>query len=220
MKKIEERTDEKGFRRIWLYETIGGYEYQTYCGLVDKSGKEIVPCKYHNILGFFNGMPLACVELSHKWGYIDSNGKEVVPCEYDFADDRFYCGLATVTKKHKSGAINSRGIEVIPCIYDDVFVFIDNLAGVSRNGKYGSIDTKGDIIIDFKYEYLGVMGQNRICICSYGKYGLIDYKGCLIAPCIYDGLTDFKSGNRIEFKKGAEHGFLDINGNVIQILPF
>lgn len=217
MKRIEDKVDEKGFRRIWEYEIVNGYEYDTYCGLVDKSGQEVIPCKYQNILGFFNGQPLSCVQLNGKWGYINEEGREVVPCIYDFAEDRFYCGLATVEKDGKWGAINSVGQVIVPCKYDKSIIYHDNLAGTRLNGKCGCVDTKGNIIISFKYDYASVMGQNRICVKLNGKYGLIDYRGNQITSCIYDGISDIMSGNRIEYLQGSVRGFMDLEGNTIQV---
>lgn len=221
MKKVIETDcgyDDKGYRRVWLYDEIDGFEFKTFCGLVDKSGTEVVSCKYHNILGFYHNNPLACVELNDKWGYIDEDGKEVVPCQYDFAEDMFYCGLATVEKDEKWGCIDSTGKLIIPLVYDDSIIFFEQLAGAKRNGKYGVISTNGNIVIDFCYDYCGVMGQNRICVEQYGKCGLIDYKGNIIVPCIYDGISNILTGNRVSYKKGNEHGFMDLNGKVIQIL--
>ena len=105
-------------------------------------------------------------------------------------------------------------------MYYDSIIFFEQLASTKRNGKSGVINTNGNIVIDFRYDYCGVMGKNRICVKQYGKYGLIDYSGNTIAQCIYDGISDIHKGDRIEYKKGNEHGFMDLNGNRIQLLPF
>ena len=52
-------------------------------GVIDKSGKEVIPCKYDFIYDFCEG--LAKVRLDGKYGYIDKSGKEVIPCKYDGA---------------------------------------------------------------------------------------------------------------------------------------
>ena len=38
------------------------------CGAIDKSGNEVVPLKYDDIMGFREG--LAAVKLNGKWGFI------------------------------------------------------------------------------------------------------------------------------------------------------
>ncbi len=222
MKKIiDEYADEKGFRRVQIIEkSDDGFKHGIYVGLVNSLGEEVVSCKYHEIIRFYYGAKLAAVKRNRKWGYINEMGQEIVECEYNFVEDRFYCGLATVSKDDKWGCIDETGKLVIPLDYDDSILFCDNLAGTKRNGKSGVIDIKGNVVVDFLYDYCGVMGQNRICVKLNDKYGLINYNGRTITPCVYDGISDIKTGNRIEYQKGAEHGFMDLDGYTIQILPF
>lgn len=52
-------------------------------GFFDKTGKEVIPCKYDDALGFSDGF--APVMQNGKWGYIDKTGKEAVPFVYDTA---------------------------------------------------------------------------------------------------------------------------------------
>lgn len=111
-KEIENKRDQMGYARVFQYEVYEGLELRTFCGLVNRNNEEIVPCKYHNIIGFWNDAPLAVVEISDKYGYINKQGKEVTPICYDFADDRFYCGLASVERDGKRGFVDSNGREV------------------------------------------------------------------------------------------------------------
>ena len=50
-------------------------------GYIDKTGSEVVPCKYDKAFGFSEG--LAKVKKSGKYGFIDKTGREVVPFIYD-----------------------------------------------------------------------------------------------------------------------------------------
>lgn len=223
-REIEKYTDDLGYAHIQEYETFKDgdvvFEYPTYMGLVDKNGKQIVPCKYHNIIKFYNNAPLAPVELNNLWGYINQTGREVVPCHYSFADDKFYCGLAMVTKNDNYGFINSEGFEIIHCQYDDAHICWDNLCAVCYNGKWGVIDKNNNTIVSFEYDYANVMGNDRIIVCRYEKYGLLDYNGKVIVGCMYDGLSNILSDGRIEYKRNGEHGFMDLNGGHKEILPF
>ncbi len=47
-------------------------------GLVDISGREVVPCNYDDISGFSEG--LAVVSFEGKDGFIDTAGRIVIPC--------------------------------------------------------------------------------------------------------------------------------------------
>ena len=50
-------------------------------GFIDKTGNEVVPCKYDIASDFREG--LAIVEMNGKRGYIDKTGREVTPVKYD-----------------------------------------------------------------------------------------------------------------------------------------
>ena len=62
-------------------------------GLIDGSGKMIVPFNYDWIASYSEGF--AMMKLDEKYGFLDKEGKEVIPCKYDWADS-FSEGLAVV----------------------------------------------------------------------------------------------------------------------------
>ena len=89
---------------------------------------------------------------------------------------------------------------------------------------WGMIDKQGNIIIPLQYRFLGFMGKNRLLAehSQTRKAGALDYSGNVIIPFAYYQLGKVTTDNRIEYSKGEgqEHGFMDLNGNIIQILPF
>ena len=54
-------------------------------GFLDKTGKEVVPCKYDDIGGFSEGLVRVCI--NGKWGVINKTGKVVIPIKYDKMED-------------------------------------------------------------------------------------------------------------------------------------
>ena len=48
-------------------------------GYIDKTGREVIPCKYDSAVNFREG--LAIVYKSGKWGFIDKTGRKVAPYE-------------------------------------------------------------------------------------------------------------------------------------------
>jgi hypothetical protein len=118
-------------------------------GFIDAFGKEIVPCKYGNLLPFSNGMTYFFYAL--KYGFYNTKGATVVPLTYTnvgtFAD-----GLCPVSLKDKWGYINTAGKLVIPMEYEDAGVFSEGLACVQKNGKFGYIDREGKMVIPFKFD--------------------------------------------------------------------
>lgn len=61
-----------------------------YCGLMDRTGKYVVPPRYEIVYGFAEGF--APAKKGEKWGYLDENGEEVIPFVFDsltaFSDGR------------------------------------------------------------------------------------------------------------------------------------
>jgi hypothetical protein len=86
-------------------------------GLIDTTGKEIVPCEYDRVDEFLK--EFACVKKYGKWGFIDKKGKAVIPCKYDDVDN-FSKGLARVKKNGKYGLVDKTGKEVLPCKFDSL----------------------------------------------------------------------------------------------------
>ena len=132
--------------------STGMYSYRW--GFIDKTGKEVVPCKYiytsNNTSGdkpedlphFSEGFARLCVidesrpnKLSNyygKWGFIDKTGKEVIPFKYDTAGD-FSEGLAMVAVR------NGRSRSTI--------------LGMEYEYDCGYIDQTGKVVIPLQYNY-------------------------------------------------------------------
>jgi hypothetical protein len=90
----------------WFYEGLTA-KFNGKWGLIDKTGKEVIPCKYDYVGRVFSE-GLAYVELNGKWGYINTTGNEVVPLIYDFAET-FSNGFARVKLDGEEFYIDTRG---------------------------------------------------------------------------------------------------------------
>lgn len=98
-------------------------------GLIDKSGKIIVPLEYDHFGYLSEGLRAA--KKNGKWGYIDAAGKKVIDFQYDSADD-FENGIARVEKETGYGYIDKQGKEVIPCEYTFIGPFKEGLAAAKK----------------------------------------------------------------------------------------
>ena len=165
-------------------------------------------------------------------GFVDQFGKEMIPCKYVRQNQTggysFNNGLvALVNEEEKIGFVNEQGVEIIPCQFEKVSHIEDGLICCSKDvyGKnlYGLIDITGKVIVPFSYRFLGHMGKNRIIAQkNHSPVGALDYRGNVVIPFEYYQLGRVTTDDRIEYNKGLgmEHGFMDINGNIIEELPF
>ena len=179
--------DELIVKKLYLVRVRRNGKY----GYVDKSGHEVIPCKYDYAGNFREG--LAIFEKDDKWGYIDKKGREVIPCKYDRTFN-FSEGLAIVEKDDKSGFIDKEGREVIPCMYDAAGSFSEGLAYVEKDDKWGFIDKEGREVIPCKYDDAGSFSDGLASVKKYDKYGFIDKEGIQILPCKYDAVGNFSDG--------------------------
>ena len=185
-------------------------------GFIDKSGNEVVPCKYDYVYSFSEG--LARVRLDGKEGFIDKSGNEVIPLKYDEAED-FSEGLAVVELDGKYGFIDKNGNEVVPCTYDRAHDFSEGLAFVGLDGKCGFIDNSGNVVVPLKYDDAKSFSEGLARVCLDGKWGFIDKSGKVVIPCKYGWADKFSEG-RARVCLGGKDGFIDKSGNEVVPLKY
>ena len=216
---IPAKYDEVGrsFREGLAKVGIGPYNDRKY-GYIDKTGKEVVPCKYDAVGNFHEG--LAWVRIGSynegKYGYIDKTGKVVIPLKYNEADD-FSEGLARV----HIGA------------YSEYSWY--------RVKKYGFIDKTGNVITPFKYNFAGYFREGLACInigggipktidsstggfqkyykekVIGGKWGFIDKTGKEIVLPKYN-YADFFVEGLAPVELNGKWGYIDKTGK--ETIPF
>ena len=157
-----------------FYEGFAGVELNGKYGFIDKTGREVIPCKYDYVWDFEEG--LALVKLNEKWGFVDTTGKEICPIKYDVIG-QFKEGLALVELNNKCGFIDKTGKEVIPCKYDYAYSFSEGLAHVVLNNKHGFIDKTGKEVIPLKYDCTWDFEEGLARAQLNDKWGYIDKQG-------------------------------------------
>ena len=143
-------------------------------GFIDKTGREVIPCKYDWINLFLKGLAKVC--LNWKWGFVDTTGREVIPCKYDYALN-FKDGLAKVELNAKMGIIDKTGREIYPCKYDSIWDFEEGLSKVRINDKWGFIDKTGREVIPCKYDNVWSFSEGLAKVRLNRKWGYIDKQG-------------------------------------------
>lgn len=90
-------------------------------GMIDKNGKEIIPCKYQYVSKFLKG--ISKVKLEEKWGTINKYGeivdnfiytKEEIFNKYKIKDN----GIRLKVENGKVGFVTIDGEIITECIYD------------------------------------------------------------------------------------------------------
>lgn len=203
------------------YEFINGFAIvkQGKIGVVNKTGKFVIPPVYECIEPFKNGMAAVCKK--YKWGFVDTNGKEVVPIQYDEVKS-FNEEYAAVRLGLNWGFINTKGREVVNLFKYDSFKgegYNEGLAAVSKNGKYGFIDKLDFTVIPFNYDWAYNFHEGLATVKIGRRQGVIDKKGNLVIPAKYDEIYPFIEGFARIDSAGAIN-FIDKQGNKISAQDF
>ena len=122
-------------------------------GYIDKTGKEVIPCKYNAANPFSEGIAIVTDNNYNSLKAIDKTGKELFEVtKYKNIGD-FHDEFARVQDKDSElwGYIDKTGNEVIPCIYYNSADFSEELAAVCVDGGWRYIDKSGETVIDTKY---------------------------------------------------------------------
>lgn len=156
-------------------------------GLIDKSGKEIIPLIYDKIKAISENLIL--VKQKDKWGFIDKLNKIIIPLEYDDAFP-FFNGIAFVQKESFYGAIDKHNQTKIQFNLDKLIFPIDsdNLIVFKKNEKFGFINSSGKIIVQAIYDYAYPFIKDMAYVQRDNKAGFINRKGEQVIPINYKQL--------------------------------
>ncbi len=161
-------------------------------GFIDKTGKEVIPCKFDEILkndqyGYIGGKftnGKAKVRVGKRIFNIDKKGrqvgldsiikeeeravKEIISSKYTYESGTYSEGLMIVANGMQWGYIDSTGKEVVPPTYVSAGEFSDGLAVVETIDAYGNffgfIDKTGKIIIPIKYCYAASFSEGLAAV--------------------------------------------------------
>ena len=160
------------------------YEYVGKWGVVDTTGKFIIPPTYsgfyvNDIYGdyeVFGVTGLAMVEnTAGKWGAVNKSGQTVIPFQYDGLYPYSF-GLAAFEQNGKWGFLDGDGNVAISAQYLQTTSFSGNGYAVVYDGSKASlIDSKGNAI----------PGSDKLDPDTYFKYGEDGYSTVVLTPGEY-----------------------------------
>lgn len=208
---------------------LNGYYlvYQNqYFGLLDSSGRQIVPCRYDDIDRFYNGM--AEVSLNGKHGYVNQRGKLVIPLVYVRANP-FQRGEAlVVTAEGDVGYLNQQGQSVRPFSQLGRPYFRGRYAKgwtiqpyVSQLREsvgefYTSVDASGGDYVPHDVELTQPLRKTGLTLFFSGdrqhrRFGFLDSAGHIVVPMVYEDANETQYGwqDWIRVKKYDRYGFIE-----------
>ena len=108
-------------------------------GVVDKTGKVIIPCEYDGINGDFSEGFVRAGIGNVKWDFIDKTGR-IISEEEAIAYAKAANSFAITSKMGQYGIIDAEGNISLPLEYDSILNFYGNLAVAWKNGKLSILE--------------------------------------------------------------------------------
>ena len=190
-------------------------DYDRY-GLINKEGKEVVPCEYQNVTLPADGM--IRVQKDGLYGFVHEDGTPAIEPQYRAAST-FNEGLAVVAVDIDSftvsyGYIDKENRIVIQPKYQYANPFYNGYAVVKQYERNGMIDRNGKMVFPAKYEFLSAMDNNGIFLVMDPEgdhIAMFNRKFKQITPYQYDDFISYSDGFYV-FVKHGQKGLIDAKG--------
>jgi len=193
-------------------------------GYIDTSRMTVIPCRFHTLGDFSEG--LATARINDLYGYIDEKGNFVIEPQFEYAT-RFSQGLAQVYNQGTSFFIDRQGKQVPFLKGQEMGDFKFGVANVvSDSGGVGLSNQKGQFVLPAIYNHIGGFEQGLAVISRKNKkvkyfdgyeYGVIDTTGKFIVPFgMYAKIEGFSHGVAVASgKRDKWTGLIDQTGRLL-----
>jgi len=211
---IENATNQE----IWYEDNVLKFEENGFYGLVDFSGKKIVPAEYSNIHALEGISKSIVVEKDSLKGLVNSTlGTLVLECQYqdirsldkENADNGYIVSI-----DGKYGVVSGTGKEILACNYEEIKqVSGNNMYVVKEDGVLKIITNSLNTVKDSGFDDVSDINGEYMTIVVNGLKGVIDANGIELIPAQYEDLK-YAHDNYFIAKSNGLYGIISTE-NVI-----
>ena len=208
---------------VWYDKEVLKYEKDGKYGLIDYTGKEVLPAEFTSIKAMQGIERALIIEKDGKLGIYNSMSKsKIVDTTYDNIEafgQTYNEGYIVKDSSGKFGLLSAEGKSILPNAYDK----IHKVSGadkyvVDSDLKTKLIDKDGNVILESGFDEISEIVGEVIVIKKAGKYGVLTLTGDTVIDTAFDtlkycfedyyiastagnyGVIDIRKDIRIEFK--------------------
>lgn len=201
---------------LWYEDNILRVEKDGKYGLIDLTGKEILPCEYENITVVTGVKNSIKIQKDGKYGLVTTEGTQIIPATYNdilnFGQD-YKNGYIIVNAENKYGLVDYLGKSIIECKYEKIEqIYGKDLFVATEKGKQKLVNTTGEVILEEGYDSIKqiLTGITQgIVFKKDEKYGVMKTDGETTVSNVYDDLKEAKEGMFIA-KRNNHYGIVDL----------
>ncbi|MDO5555478.1 MAG: WG repeat-containing protein [Clostridia bacterium] len=210
-------------QNIWYEDNILRVSKNGKYGLIDFTGKEVIPCDYDEITSLKGVKSNIIIKKAGNSGLINEKGQTIIPTQYKqilTLKEGYKNEYVIVNENNQYGLISTTSTILIEPKYEEIkYLNSSSLFAVKEAGVWKLLNTEdSQIIIDGGYDELKeAKTDGSIIIVKDGKYGVINTnKEEKIAPT-YEELKYAFSIYYIA-KKDGKYGIINLENQ--EIIPF
>ena len=193
-------------------------------GLIDFTGKEIIPADYEEIVAIIGIENSYKVKKDGKYGITNSDGKIVVEPKYadiDILGKDNKSGFIVKDDSGKYGIIDYSNNEVLQIKYDSIEkIYGNDLYVVTVEKKQKVVNKQNEDVLTDGFDSIKQIlttQENAVIYVKDNKYGVMNISGKVLIEAQYDKLEEAKTGIFIA-QKDNKYGI--INTNKEEKIPF
>ncbi|MBR3163128.1 MAG: WG repeat-containing protein [Clostridia bacterium] len=214
--KIEAIENVDKNNNLWYEENVLKVEKDGKYGLIDLTGKQVLPCEYENITvvaGIKNSIK---VQKDGKYGLVTTEGTTVLETIYKDIlgiEDDYKNGYIVIGTDGKYGVVDYLGKQLLEAKYEKVEpIYGKESYVITEAGKQKLINAAGETLVEGEYDsikqILGYTTQG-IIFKKDNKFGVMNTKKETLINNEYDDLKEAKDQIFIA-KKGEKYGIINL----------
>ena len=215
--KIEAVQNKDENNNFWYEKNVLKIQKDGKYGLIDLTGKELLPAEYENITAISGVENSFKIEKDGKCGIINSDGKIIIEPQYkdiDVLGKENMSGFIVKNDQDKYGIVDYSNNQVLESKYDSIEkVYGNDLYVVVAGNKQKLVNRQGEDVLKAGFdsiEQILANQENAVIFVKTNKYGIMSITGEILVEAQYEELKEGKIGTFIA-KKDGKYGIINIS---------
>ena len=200
-------------------------------GVIDKTGKIIVPLKYDEISFTDNYFIVAEKKkesylTTSRYGILDHQGKAVLPVEYNNITNKYGTNFIEVQKNYKYNLYDQNLLKRTTVDYDYIYTFSNELSYLRKDKYYTIVDKNLKVIVPEQLAENIVFGtKDKVAVIRKEEVKIYTQQGKLIKTLAIPNITQygtsfFNSDDSIKITNSSSTYLYDILTKKMKILEY
>ena len=206
---------------LWYEEGVLKVKKGKLYGLIDYTGKEILPVEYTNIEALQGIKNSIIIEKNNQVGLCDNKGNIIINTEYKQIkpiENDYKNGYIVVNNENKYGMIDFTKKVILEPKYEDIkSVASTTIYIVKENGTLKAINSTGDTLVEGKFDDVKQIKDENIIFKKANQYGIMTSSGEIKVKAEYEDIQ-YAYGTNYIAKKNGKYGIINTTNEIL--LPF